>query len=407
MTDFFLLFGPAIFMFLYLSFFTLVTLPRSFGRQKSFAWNLSLLTLTSMLVGATIVYSTTACAQDGLAEPAPPDQLADALRQLNALQDPDGPATPEPQDATVFEAPESLSNLAAPGNIETANPPPPFPEAPEIPTEPASDQTTVPPTSIPDADIVPSQTESLADAQPPPSTSPAEPVIPEPGPDSPSPLVSPEPAPDGFEPGASTGLPLVTDPRVQIANDQVLISLAASLIESLSDVHDSGHGPAMISLLRASRPEDTEMHGRFATLLSLIGDARDESAAALAQEMYLRQIAEAQAAAPDAQTDNTPAAAPPPAPPPSAPAPAPEPRQEFDIIPVTAQVETEWGQTEKAIISINRTRHILWPGDTIDDPNGEPITLLRVEAEGPENNPVNRIVIDHNGRTRRLAWTWE
>lgn len=331
--------------------------------------------------------TSTVLAQDGAPQSVDPDDLTQALRTLNSLAQPDDsiPVPASETEPVQYEAPAALSALAEPRAADTPTPATPDnadPSPPARPAPPPVPETTVPP--APSAE---------------PTPSPAAPQFPEPAPAA------------GFEPGPAFGLPLSADARIRIANDHALLTLAGSLIATMSEIQENGHGPALLSLIAASRPGDNETYTLFSNILSSINASQSATAQTLAAEMY-QQYLEDEAGR---QTPVRPAPAPAVdpatitiAPVVASPQPAPPALPvDVDIVPITAQVATDTGQTEKAIIAINGRREILWPGDTVNDPNGDPVTLLRIETEGPENNPVYRVVINHAGATRRLAWIWE
>lgn len=330
-----------------------------------------------------------AYSQNSQPDPADSEQLVEALRQLNAIANPESQSSPNSEALSPTEPP-----------AETIN---------ELPTsvQPAEISTT--PVAPPEAEPMPTQ-ETQSDSQsseslPVDSRGDPTPVFPPSVPDNAS---VPEPVSSVGQPidvGNTLGLPLLTDPRVAIARDQSLLLLARDFIQTLNEIHENDHHQPLLALLRATHPDDTALYDTVYRLIGLLEmqsqtelDSFDSELTAL--EDLIRR-AENIATLDSENTDSEPITIIP------EPVLSTPPRIVFDIVPVTAQVNTEWGQSEKAIIMINRRRHVLWPGDTIDDPNGDPVTLLRVESEGPQQNPLHRVVVEHNGVEIALPWPWE
>ncbi len=198
-------------------------------------------------------------------------------------------------------------------------------------------------------------------------------------------------------------LPINTDLRMAIATDHSTAMLARDLVVLLDQIAANGHDQAFLNLLQSLRPEDNKLYVRMASLFTMLQDAAPATPPPdeLPDPEPTQQL--------DSPDFPNVSARPEPAPVNQAPItpPSPPPPIAFSIVPITAQPETDWGQSEKAIISINRRRHVLWPGESITDPNGASITLLGVETEGSETNPIQRIVLEHEGQIRRLPWHWE
>ena len=390
---------------------------------------LSLIQLASLclFIGWTIGFTSVALAQQP-PEPATPQELQDALRALNALEAPE-PAPVVAAPEIEYEPPQSLLNLSGNEELEPGDSDAPLSDSiieaePPIPTPeptPQNTETLDLPQNIEEEEfridvgepIAPPQRLNAPETPQNEAQPPADPLL-TPAPATPTPIPVPEapatptpiPAPEAAAPirdnppGTITGLPLSANPQVLIAEDTAVAALASSLVEILADIHYAGQSDALMTLINASL--DEERASRFALVFAQLGTAQSPDAISPIALSLQQQITTLQSQLEEQdEPDNT---APEPAPVVAAPPVTPI---DVEIIPITSELEEPDGTTEKAIIMVNGRREVLWPGDSINDPNGEPITLLDVELESPDENPVHRVVIEHLGRTIRLPWTWE
>ncbi len=320
------------------------------------------------------------------AAPADPEDLLEALRIINAEPGEDADFAPA-SGSDGFPPGEGL--FAPEANEDTLETPAPAPFDPFAPDPGEVDELL--PGIDPDALVLP---------------------VPDTAGEPPSPvgLALPEPE-TAILPDTTPmlGLPRTTDARLAIAGDRALASMALDLAGLAREIHAAGLDEAVLTLLYQVQPEGSPTAQRLSALFAdLDGGAGSSSALGPnGMEEGLEAMIETVIAA--ALSEYAPGLIPAPGGAPAASPAAPQPAgpTDFEIIPVSGQIETEWGQTEKAIIQMQRRRHILWPGDTVEDPNGEPVTLVGVFREGAEDNPVHRIVVNHNGVEKRLRWHWE
>lgn len=368
-------------------------------------------------------------------EPASPEELVEALRSLNAIESVEAQAEAEAQaenpapspmdqaDAIETIAPPAPIPVLPPTQTETAGPPAfefVFPDADNQPTEPADvDASTVadeppapapeplPAEPLPPMDPIPIPPPTALD-QPEPSVTATAPT-PTPAEPAPSPEQDLTPVPVNNQPETLTRLPLAIDPRIAIATDHSIATLIAGLFETLGEINSAGHTQAAVSLLAGIDENNQDTALRFAQMFALMADeaSADDD---LETQMLLEQITAMQtriatleeAPAANQQTSAAPAA------PTVLPEPPPPPRRDVTILPIAAIFQGPNHTLPVALLSINGNRHFIDEGDSIDDPNGDPVTLVNIAPETTDaGNEFGRITIEHRGRRQALVWDWE
>jgi hypothetical protein len=175
------------------------------------------------------------------------------------------------------------------------------------------------------------------------------------------------------------GVPAATDPMLTIAKQQQMLEQIGALAALMREIRDQGNDAAVLAMLE--------------------GTAAGHESLGLVRKVFDSWVVEEEL---DAQNGSSPSAAAPMTE--RAPIPAPTPVIVHDIVPVFAQVHSDFGTRDKAIVSIGGRRFIRLPGEHIDV-DGRRILIDSIESSvDATGREIYTIWITENNRREALSW---
>ena len=215
--------------------------------------------------------------------------------------------------------------------------------------------------------------EDLASGADEPSTTPVQPVQAPADPSAEQQATSVEPSTQFY------GVPAATDPMLTIAKQQQMLEQISTLAALMREIRDQGNDAAVLAML-----EGTAAGHESLDLVRKVFDSWE-----VEEELGAQSVASPSAATPIAER---------------APIPAPAPVVVHDIVPVFAQVHSDFGTRDKAIVSIGGRRFIRLPGEYIDV-DGRRILIDSIESSvDATGREIYTIWITENNKREALSW---
>lgn len=191
-------------------------------------------------------------------------------------------------------------------------------------------------------------------------------------------IESPVPAPVVVEPAANLspffGMPQDTDPASEMEQQRLLLEQFGAVATLLREIKELGNEEAVLAMLEA---------------LSTDADTT-ELFRALFQTIKTTPVVQASFAAPVLAAVSQPVE-------------PVRPRVVHPIVPVFAQVGGASGTTEKVVVSIDGTRFIRLPGETIEH-EGRRIVVESLESTNSGGRDTISIWLIEDGRRFQLTW---